>query len=86
MPRLRNEVEPDGLGILLRQWQVLSPSSSLPDSHIPNPLISESHILARGSHEQGNNTALGRRPNGFHGLSLKDRTILFLVILLDKTD
>ena len=28
MPRLRNEVEPDGLGILLRQWQVLSPSSA----------------------------------------------------------
>ena len=28
---------------------------------------------------------LGRRPNGFLGLSLKDRTILFLEILLDKT-
>ena len=27
----------------------------------------------------------GRRPNGFLGLSLNDRTILFLVILLDKT-
>ena len=27
----------------------------------------------------------GRRPNGFLTLSLKDRTILFLVILLDKT-
>ena len=25
------------------------------------------------------------RPNGFLGLSLKDRTILFLVILMDKT-
>ena len=28
---------------------------------------------------------LGRRPNGFLGLSLNDRTIIFLVILLDKT-
>ena len=28
--------------------------------------------------------SLGRRPNGFLGLSLNDRTILFLVILLDK--
>ena len=27
----------------------------------------------------------GRRPNGFLGLSLNDRAILFLVILLDKT-
>ena len=27
----------------------------------------------------------GRRLNGFVGLSLDDRTILFLVILLDKT-
>ena len=26
-----------------------------------------------------------RRPNGFLGLSLKDRTILFLLIFLDKT-
>ena len=31
-------------------------------------------------------TAEGRRPNGFLGLSLNDRTILFLlVIILDKT-
>ena len=29
--------------------------------------------------------SLGRRPNGFLGLSLNDRTNLFLVILLDKT-
>ena len=28
---------------------------------------------------------LGRRPNGFLGLSLNDGTILFRVILLDKT-
>ena len=27
----------------------------------------------------------GRRPNGFLGLSLNDRTILFQVILLDKS-
>ena len=27
----------------------------------------------------------GRRPNGFLGLSLNDRTIIFLVILVDKT-
>ena len=27
----------------------------------------------------------GRRPNGFLGLSLNDRTILFQVISLDKT-
>ena len=27
----------------------------------------------------------GRRPNGYLGLSLNDRTILFLLILLDKT-
>ena len=27
----------------------------------------------------------GRRPNGFLGLSLNDRTILFLEISLDKT-
>ena len=27
----------------------------------------------------------GRRLNGFLGLSLNDRTIIFLVILLDKT-
>ena len=29
--------------------------------------------------------SLGRRPNGFLGQSLNDGTILFLVILLDKT-
>ena len=29
--------------------------------------------------------ALGRRLNGFLGLSLNDRTILFLVIVLDRT-
>ena len=28
---------------------------------------------------------IGRRLNGFLGLSLNDRTILFQVILLDKT-
>ena len=28
---------------------------------------------------------LGRRPNGFLGLSLNDMTIIFLVILLEKT-
>ena len=27
----------------------------------------------------------GRRPNGFLGLSLNDRNIIFLVILLDKS-
>ena len=32
-----------------------------------------------------NDGALGRRPNGFLGLSLNDRTILVLVILLDTT-
>ena len=31
------------------------------------------------------NYIIDRRPNGFLGLSLNDRTILFLVILLDKT-
>ena len=30
-------------------------------------------------------TSVGRRLNGFWGLSLNDRTILFLVILLDNT-
>ena len=30
-------------------------------------------------------TGIGRRPNGFLGLSLNDRTILFLMILLDET-
>ena len=29
--------------------------------------------------------SIGRRPNGFQGLSLNDRAILFLVILLHKT-
>ena len=29
--------------------------------------------------------SVGRRPNGFLRLSLNDQTILFLVILLDKT-
>ena len=32
-----------------------------------------------------NGPFLGRRPKGFLGLSLNDRTILFRVILLDKT-
>ena len=27
----------------------------------------------------------GRRPNGFLGVSLNDRTFIFLVIILDKT-
>ena len=31
-------------------------------------------------------SSLGRRLNGFLGLTLHDRTILFLVILLDKSD
>ena len=30
-------------------------------------------------------STLGRRLNGFLGLSLKDRTILYLAILLDST-
>ena len=30
-------------------------------------------------------STIGHRPNGFLGLSLNDSTILFLVILLDKT-
>ena len=29
--------------------------------------------------------SLGRRLNGFVGLSLNDRTILFLAIIVDKT-
>ena len=29
--------------------------------------------------------SIGRRPNGFLGLSVNDRTILFLAILLGKT-
>ena len=29
--------------------------------------------------------AIGRRPNGFLGMSLNDRTNLFLGILFDKT-
>ena len=33
----------------------------------------------------GNSGTVGRRPNTFLGLSLTDRTILFLVILVDKT-
>ena len=32
-----------------------------------------------------NRHSVGRRLNGFLGLSLNDRTIVFLVILLDKT-
>ena len=32
-----------------------------------------------------NGSFVGRRLNGFLGLSLNDRTILFLVISLDKT-
>ena len=40
------------------------------------------HVVARPT--DGCPT-LGRRLNSFLGLSLNDRTILFLVILLDKT-
>ena len=49
-------------------------------------------LLPRSPNNPGNVTAAaagfttrGRRPNGFLGLTLNDRTILFLVILLDKT-
>ena len=35
--------------------------------------------------EGGGGRRNGRRLNGFLGLSLNDRTILFLVMLLDKT-
>ena len=35
--------------------------------------------------EQEESQTVGRRPNGFLGLSLNDRTIQFRVILLDKT-
>ena len=34
---------------------------------------------------EAHHATLGRRLNGFLGLSLNDRTILFIVILLDKT-
>ena len=37
----------------------------------------------RERHQGG--VSLGRRSNGFLGLSLNDKTIIFLVILLDKT-
>ena len=41
-------------------------------------------LVAPGDEKAGQMT-IGRRPNGFLGLSYNDRTILFLVILLDKT-
>ena len=34
---------------------------------------------------QSSEKIVGRRPNGFQGLSLNDRTIIFLVNVLDKT-
>ena len=39
----------------------------------------------KDSKRDGGPETVGHRPNGFLGLSLIDRTILFLVILLDKT-
>ena len=47
-----------------------------------NAEIARSEI-SRGNRAPGE--TLGRLPNRFLGLSLSDRTILFLVILLDKT-
>ena len=38
-----------------------------------------------GEEEEEVEASRGRRPIGFLGLSLNDRTILFLVILLDRT-
>ena len=47
------------------------------------------HVAARGSdpckRKQREKEVRGLRLNGFVGLSLNDRTILFLVITLDKT-
>ena len=40
-------------------------------------------LHARSTRDTGG--VCGRRPNGFLGLYLNDRTVLFLVILLDKT-
>ena len=43
---------------------------------------------AKGSASRASSSptpSIGRRPNGFLGLSLNDRTISFLVILLDTT-
>ena len=50
-------------------------------------MITVYRILREASSLLGLFSALtrGRRPNGFVGLSLIDRTVLFLVILLDKT-
>ena len=43
------------------------------------------HQEVDGEEAEGALLRWGRRPNGFLGLSLNDRTILFLVILEDKT-
>ena len=40
---------------------------------------------SRNNSRRRNLFSKGRRPNGFLGLSLNDRTILFLAVLLDKT-
>ena len=41
--------------------------------------------VGRRRQDEQLDTLVGRRLNGFQGISLKDRTIIFLVILLDKT-
>ena len=51
---------------------------------------SQSHTKGEGTRAKGEERLgirglSGRRPNGYLGLSLNDRTILFLVTLSDKT-
>ena len=52
-------------------------------SDIRHVIIASRNGIPSGEGEGGE--VPGRRPNGFLGPSLNDRTILFLVMLLDKT-
>ena len=56
---------------------LLNSDPSLQKVHIREEETPERELWREGK--------IGRRLNGFLGLSLNDRTILFLVILLDKT-
>ena len=69
-------------------------SHTRPEAHLPSlPLLLPSFLPSTKRRRRNvqifisvrHDRSRGRRPNCFLGLSLNDRTVLFLVILLDKT-
>ena len=78
--RQRDEVSQSQSVHFAQQWDAIRGSPLLPSFR--GRRLSELCPCVRSNNDASSS---GRRLNGFLGLSLNDRTILFIVILLDKT-